>query len=91
MLYINTYFEEHSKTLFIDTLSKIDSKIYNIAKIQLNNIKYGQNNKVNYNVYEDLIIYRSILEDIIYCSSCFCDINVNTVFQRITKLLNTYC
>lgn len=91
MLFLDTKIENTSDTLFFDLLSEIDQKIYKISKQQLNSIKFGTRNKVNYDLYEDLLMYKSILNDIIYCSTCLCDINHSTVVQRIKKLINTPC
>lgn len=91
MLFIDSTFKQQSPTLYLEILSSIDTKIYEISKIILYNIKFAQSSFVNYNTLEDLVIYRDILDGIIHCSTCLCDINVNSVIQRINKLLNTPC
>lgn len=91
MLFIESNFKAKSNTLFLELLDRIDAKIYEIAKVQLNNVRFAFSNKVNYDTFEDLVVYRDILEGIIYCSTCLCDINTDSVHQRINKLLNTNC
>lgn len=59
-----------------------------LAKIELNNIRLGSTKKVNYEIFEDLLDYREILEYSKQCSDCYKNIDVTS---NINKLLNTIC
>ena len=73
------------KQLFLD----IDKKIYQMSKRALFNAKYGLTDKVDYDVVDKLLIYKSILVAIIKESKCFSNYKLEDIVSRVKRLLNS--
>lgn len=90
MLFFNSEFSDKTET--IDFLIKeLGTVIYKIALTKLNNIRFGFTTYINYDKYEDAIVYRDILKDIMYCASGMCDVNIAKVVSRVKHIINTPC
>lgn len=90
MLFLKSEFSNKSET-YQDLISQLNKEIYKIAMIKLNNMRFGFNTPVNYRKYEDILVYRDILNDIMYCASGLCNVNTNLVVSKVKKLINTPC
>jgi hypothetical protein len=92
MLFIKNKLDSNNcENLYCDLFDEIDRKITQYASTELNNIRYSFTNKVNYNSYEDLILYRSILKNMLYCSDCLCGEDINKIISNIRKITNSIC
>lgn len=90
MLFLHSEFSNKTET-YKSLICQIDTQIYKIAKTRLDNIRYGFKTYVNYNKFEDLITYKSIIQDLMFCASGLCDVNVTKIISKIKKLINTPC
>ena len=70
-------------------IEKIERKILSIAKSYYNNVALAMENKINWNVYEDLSDYKLML--INRCSDCFSGQDIEGIKYQLKKLLNTLC
>lgn len=90
MLFIQSELSDKTES-YKSLISELDYQVYKIAKTKLDNIRFGFNNKVNYNKYNDIIVYREILSDIMFCASGMCDVNTEMVISKVKKLINSPC
>lgn len=90
MLFVTPEFSNKTET-YTSLICQIDSQIYKIAKTKMDNIRYGFNTYVNFDKYDDLVTYRSILIDIMYCATGLCDVNAVVVVNKVKHLINTPC
>jgi len=88
MLFIQPNLDKNHIQNLTDLLEEIDTAIYKIAQVLLDNIRFGFNKKVDYDSWDDLVTYKSILTDIMYCADFMCNVNVNTVVSKIKTLIN---
>ena len=90
-MFIKTTFTNNCKNEYCDVLAAIDSKLTYYGITQLNNIRYGFQNHIDYDKYEDLSIYKMIMINIINSSDCLCNINVPLIISKIRKITNSIC
>lgn len=90
MLFITPTFHETNLSLW-ETLTNIDKKLAQISSNLLNNIRYGFQGNISYDTFEDLIIYRDIVNEVMYSNKVYCDVNVKKLVSKINKLTNTIC
>lgn len=82
----NNYSSTQSLNALLDD---IDSKIVDIATVQLSNVKYGFDKEVAIERYEDLIIYKDILLDKLLGCNCLDDEYIVYIITKIKQLINT--
>lgn len=90
-MFLETKLTDYS---FYDTnrlLAAIDSKITQAANAVYGNIVYGFNNKVSYDTVNDLIVLRKVYLDMLKCSDCFCDVDIQLIVAKINQLTNKFC
>lgn len=90
MLFLKSDFSDKSET-YIELISQLNTQLYKIAKTKLDNMRFGFNTPINYEKYEDIITYKEILNDIMYCASGLCDVNTTVVISKVKKLINSPC
>jgi hypothetical protein len=90
-MFINPSVEKSCKTPLCDLFEVIDKKIAQYGLEQLNNIRFGFNTNINYDAYEDIIVYKDILRSVVNNADWMCDVNVNQVISKIRKLTNSLC
>lgn len=90
MLFFRSEFTDKTET-YNELICQINEQIYKIAKTRLDNIRYGFKTHVNYIKYEDLVTYKAIIQDIMYCATAMCDVNTSMVVARVKKLISTPC
>lgn len=71
--------------------NNIDSKIKQQAVNLLNNIRFSQESLVDYNKYNNLLTYRTILENIQYFNECLCGVDTTQIISKINKITNSIC
>lgn len=90
MLFLKPEFAQKSET-YQSLINQLNTQLYKIAVIKLNNIRFGFDTPVNYDKYEDILVYRDILNDIMYCATGLCNINTNLVISKVKSLINKPC
>lgn len=90
-MFINTSVDKSCVSPICDLFSDIDEKLATLGVNQLNNIRFGFNTSINYDNYEDLVVYRDILSGVVNNADWLCDVNVNLVISKIRKLTNSLC
>lgn len=74
-----------------DYLLKIDKKIAALASRELDNVRLGFTNKINYNDLDVLTDLRDIFISKSYGSDCWCDTNMSEIKFYIDKITNKNC
>ena len=69
-------------------ISLIDKKIYMLACLELDNIRYNLSNPINYELIEDLQDYRDIVEQKMLGCNCLEQTPINIIAEKIKKLIN---
>lgn len=90
MFFIDTTFNNNCKTPS-DLMKALDKKIYQYSLNRLNDIRYGFSTKVEYNDFEDILIYKSILDSKINNDKCLCNWPLEVITSQIKKLINKIC
>lgn len=90
MLFLKPEFSNKTET-YQSLINQLNKALYKIAITKLNNIRFGFKTPVNYEKYEDILVYRDILNDVMYCATGLCDINVNLLVSKVKKLINQPC
>lgn len=90
-LFIKTKFFDRYKVPLSEVQDSIDDKIYQYATDLLNNIRYGFETPINYKNFEDISLYKEILQSKIYCDYCLCDFDLNVIISRIKQLTSQLC
>lgn len=70
-----------------DLLDRVDRRIVDIAIVELNNVRFGFAQVVNYEQYEDLLIYKEILMDKLLGCNCLDDQFLIKIVSKLKKLI----
>jgi len=90
-LFLDFYILDKKKVKPLSVLlQEIDNKIIKISSVESNNIRLGMDNKVNYDLYEDLTFYKEVLIEKICDSGCI-PYPIGKIISKIHQLLNQSC
>lgn len=68
-------------------LDSVDRRIAEIAIVQLNNTRFGFRQEVNFDQYDDLLIYKEILMDKLMGCNCLDDQFLIKIVSKLKKLI----
>jgi len=77
-------------SLYCTILNDIDKWKHKIGMRALNNIRYGLDKYIPWEDWDNMLVYKSILTKMLYCSDCFCDADSKDVINKIRKIINQY-